>query len=149
MSIVSFIKDAGEHLFKRPPMAPPSIPVRTTTATAPAAPVKPTTPDLAALNRTAADSIKRYVASKGLPTDKLSLSYDGASSTVTVPAPYLSELVTSSATTIPRADNLEPATTTPLAIRALTSRPGARICNSPRSSSINCRASNRFESSVW
>jgi len=85
MSIVSFIKDAGEHLFKRPPMAPPSIPVRTsTTATAPVAPVKPAAPDLAAPNRTAADSIKRYVASKGLPTDKLSLSYDGASSTVTI-----------------------------------------------------------------
>ena len=77
VSIISFIKEAGERLFKHPPM-PTTSAAGTPTAT------KSTTPDLAGLNRAAADSIKRYVASKGLPTNTLDLRYDGSTSTVTV-----------------------------------------------------------------
>lgn len=77
MSIVSFIKDAGERLFKLP------HPASSITSSAPAALVA-AKPDLATLNRTAAESLKRYVASKGLPVDALTLAYDGATATVTV-----------------------------------------------------------------
>ena len=73
MSIISFIEDAGERLFKHPA---PSV--------GGATPQAANKPDLAALNRTAADAIKKYVAAKGLPVDKLEMSYDGNSSTVTV-----------------------------------------------------------------
>lgn len=77
MSIISFIKEAGERLFKHPPIA-------STTAASKAATTTVAAPDLGALNRAAADSIKRYVASKGLPTSTLDLHYDGSTSTVTV-----------------------------------------------------------------
>lgn len=76
MSIISFMKEAGERLFKRPPMP--------TTSAASKPVTKTPLPDLAALNRSAADSIKRYVASKGLPTKDLDITYDGKTSTVTV-----------------------------------------------------------------
>jgi nucleoid-associated protein YgaU len=78
MSIISFMKDAGERLFKRPPLpTPPSV-------SRSVAPPKATLPDLAALDRSAADAIKRYVASKGLPAKDLDIKLDGETSTVTV-----------------------------------------------------------------
>lgn len=83
MSLISFLKDAGERLFKHPsaasaapaPAAHPATPVG-----APAAPK----PDVEALDRAAADAIRNYIASKGLPADKLTLSYDGSKAAVTV-----------------------------------------------------------------
>jgi nucleoid-associated protein YgaU len=77
MSIISFMKEAGERLFKHPSMPP-------TSAAPKPAPSKAPAPDLAALDRAAADSIKRYVASKGLPTNGLDIKYVGKTSTVTV-----------------------------------------------------------------
>jgi nucleoid-associated protein YgaU len=84
MSIISFIKEAGEHLFKHPSMPPTATASRPAAPAKAPAPAKNPAPDLAALNRTAADSIKRYVASKGLPTDTLTMKFDGATSTVTI-----------------------------------------------------------------
>lgn len=80
MSIISFIQDAGERLFKHQPPAGAGAGKATKPATI--TPAKKA--DLAALNKTAAEAIKKFVASKGLPTKNLELSYDGASSTVTV-----------------------------------------------------------------
>lgn len=73
MSLLSFIKDAGEKLFHTGPATQPA-------ATAPAA----AAPDVAALNQTAADAILKYIASQNLPADSLDLTYDGGSATVTV-----------------------------------------------------------------
>jgi len=77
MSIISFMKDAGEHLFKRPHPTPDIRPL----------PGKPTTtakPDIDALEMNAAKAIRNYVASKGLPADKLDVDFDANTSTVTV-----------------------------------------------------------------
>ena len=73
MSLISFIRDAGEKLFNAPKAAP-----------APAAAQAPAAPDLAALNATAAQAIERYIASQGLNADGLAVQYDGATQTVTV-----------------------------------------------------------------
>ena len=73
MSLLSFIKDAGEKLFHRGA----TVPATAEASTAPA-------PDLAALNQTASDAIVKYIASQDLPTDGLEVQYDGASATVTV-----------------------------------------------------------------
>lgn len=83
MSIISFIQDAGERLFKRPAPMPDvrALGNKGGTGTSPSASARP---DMAALNRSAAEAIRNYVASKGLPTDQLDVSYDGATSTVTV-----------------------------------------------------------------
>ena len=70
MSLISFIQEAGEKMFNRPKAAP---------AAGPAA-----TPDIAALNATAAQAIEKYIASQGLKADGLDVKYDGASQTVTV-----------------------------------------------------------------
>jgi nucleoid-associated protein YgaU len=85
MSIVSFIQDAGEKLFKFPGHAAPAPDVRplpgkpATSATPASAPG-----DVDALNRSAADAIKRYLGSKGLPAEQLKVDYEGATTTVTV-----------------------------------------------------------------
>jgi nucleoid-associated protein YgaU len=71
MSIISFLKEAGEKLFSQPKAAP-----------APAAGAAP--PDIAALNATAAQAIEKYIAAQGLKADGLRVVYDGASQTVTV-----------------------------------------------------------------
>lgn len=71
MGLLSFMKDAGEKLFAHGEAN------AGTTAAAPAT-------DVAALNQTAASAIQKYIASQNLPTDNLSLTYDGASATVTV-----------------------------------------------------------------
>lgn len=73
MSIVSFIKDAGEKLFGR--------------KEAPAA----ATPDAATLqaqsgsaNQTAATAITSYIVAQGLKVDGLDVAFDGATGTVSV-----------------------------------------------------------------
>ena len=70
MSLISFLRDAGEKLFNAPKAAP--------------APAAAPTPDIAALNETAAQAIERYIASQGLKADGLDVKYDGATQTVTV-----------------------------------------------------------------
>jgi nucleoid-associated protein YgaU len=77
MSIISFMKDAGEHLFKRPHPTPDIRPL-------PGKPAAPAKPDVDALELNAAKAIRNYVASKGLPVDKLDIDYDANTSTVTV-----------------------------------------------------------------
>jgi len=87
MSIVSFIQDAGEKLFKFPGHAPPAPDVRPLpqkpAASATHAPAGAPA-DVDALNRSAADAIKRYLASKGLSVEQLKVGYEGATTTVTV-----------------------------------------------------------------
>jgi nucleoid-associated protein YgaU len=80
MSLLSFIKDAGEKLF-HPAAAGGAAEPASDQATPATAAAKP---DLAALNKTASDSILRYIGTQNLPTEGLDLSYDGATATVTV-----------------------------------------------------------------
>ena len=79
MSIISFIKDAGEHLFKKPHPMPDIRPL-------PGKPAQPAAakPDVDALELNAAKAIRSYIASKGLPVDKLDIDFDANTSTVTV-----------------------------------------------------------------
>ena len=69
MSLLSFIKEAGEKLFNT---------VKPQDATA-AAPV-----DVEALNQKAADAISTYIGTQNLEVKDLSVAFDGASGTVTV-----------------------------------------------------------------
>lgn len=69
MSLINFIKDAGEKLFNR----------SKTETVASAAPQ-----DLAALNQKAADAILAYIKTQNLDVQNLAVAYDGASMTVTV-----------------------------------------------------------------
>ncbi len=69
MSLISFIKEAGEKLFK---------------TAAPATSAAPAQPDVAALNATAGEAIEKYIGSQRLSADGLDVKYDGASQTVTV-----------------------------------------------------------------
>lgn len=64
MSLISFIKDAGEKLFGR----------KEATAV----------PDVGAANRTAADAITAYINTQNLKVDGLEVAFDGATGTVTV-----------------------------------------------------------------
>ena len=74
MSLISFLKEAGEKLFPSAKAAP-----------APAAGGNaPAQPDIAALNETAAQAIERYIGSQGLKAEGLDVKYDGATQTVTV-----------------------------------------------------------------
>ncbi|MEO7055917.1 MAG: peptidoglycan-binding protein LysM [Caldimonas sp.] len=73
MSLISFIKDAGEKLFSHPAAA-------TTTATTAAAPQ----PDLASLNASAGAAIEKYIGAQNLKVDGLNVGYDGSTQTVTV-----------------------------------------------------------------
>ena len=70
MSIISFLKEAGEKLFSHSPAAAQSAP--------------PAAPDLAALNVTAGKAIETYIASQKLSAEGLSVRYDGATQTVAV-----------------------------------------------------------------
>ena len=72
MSLISFIKEAGEKLFKHPQAE--------AAAGAPAA----ATPDIAQLNATAGAAIEKYIASQGLQVEGLDVGFDGATQTVTV-----------------------------------------------------------------
>lgn len=78
MGIISFIQEAGERLLKRPPLMVAES-HRSNLAGG-----SGSKPDVDALNLVAAETIRTYVASKGLPTSELEISYDGATATVTV-----------------------------------------------------------------
>ena len=84
MSIISFMKDAGEHLFKRPHPTPDIRPLPGKPATTGTTGASAAKPDVDALELNAAKAIRNYVASKGLPVDKLDIDYDANTSTVTV-----------------------------------------------------------------
>jgi nucleoid-associated protein YgaU len=75
MSLVSFLKDAGERLFGggQAKAAPASSGAGPTVAE-----------NVATLNETAARSIEKYIAAQGLSASGLKVSFDGASATVTV-----------------------------------------------------------------
>lgn len=75
MSLISFIKDAGEKLFGHKDAA------ASTSSTSPAA--APTV-DVAAANKTAADAITAYIGTQHLTVDGLAVSFDGASGKVSV-----------------------------------------------------------------
>ena len=77
MSLISFLKDAGERLFNPPPPTTPA-------GSASAGGDRTVTDKVAELNAQAADAIKRYIEQQGLKADNLAVSFDGASSTVTV-----------------------------------------------------------------
>jgi nucleoid-associated protein YgaU len=68
MSVVSFLKEAGEKLFggKEAKAATPAQ------------------PDIAALNAAAGDAIKGYIVEQKLAVSNLEVVYDGATTTVTV-----------------------------------------------------------------
>jgi len=70
MSLISFIREAGEKLFKQPQAAAPAAGAAQ--------------PDMASLNATAGAAIEKYIGSQGLKADGLNVGYDGASQTVTV-----------------------------------------------------------------
>jgi nucleoid-associated protein YgaU len=71
MSLISFIKDAGEKLFGTKPEAPAADPAALQ-AQADAA------------NATAATAIAGYIAAQGLKVDDLDVAFDGATGTVSV-----------------------------------------------------------------
>jgi nucleoid-associated protein YgaU len=72
MSLISFIKEAGEKLFKHPQAE--------AAGAAPAAAPQ----DIAQLNAAAGAAIEKYIASQGLQAEGLDVGYDGATQTVTV-----------------------------------------------------------------
>ena len=74
MGLMSFIKEAGEKLFGRGQAK----------AAQGAAPSAPTAENVAALSKTAGDAIVAYINTQGLPGNKLDVSFDADSSTVTV-----------------------------------------------------------------
>ena len=69
MSLISFLKEAGEKLFKTAPAA--------TVSAAPA-------PGVADMNETAAVAIEKYIATQNLTAQNLDVKFDGATQTVTV-----------------------------------------------------------------
>jgi nucleoid-associated protein YgaU len=71
MSLISFIKDAGEKLFGTKPEAPAADPAALQ-AQADAA------------NATAATAIAGYITAQGLKVDDLDVAFDGATGTVSV-----------------------------------------------------------------
>lgn len=75
MSIVSFLKEAGEKLFGGK---------EAKAATTPAAEGPTVAEKQAGLNQQAAEAIEKYIADQGLKAEGLDVSFDGASSTVTV-----------------------------------------------------------------
>jgi nucleoid-associated protein YgaU len=86
MSLISFIRDAGEKLFgksdaaQRSPTAAAPAAAPTATATAPA----PAKESVDVLNAKAGDAIEAYVAQQNLGIKDLDVKYDGASETVTI-----------------------------------------------------------------
>ena len=74
MSLISFIQEAGEKLFKR--LQKTDEP----TSAAPAA----AQPDLATLEANAGEAIKKYIGSQNLTAEGLSVKYESAAQTVTV-----------------------------------------------------------------
>jgi nucleoid-associated protein YgaU len=83
MSLLSFIKDAGEKLFKKPD------PAQAGTQAAPSSPAQaqPSAPQqesVEVLNAKAGDAIQAYVEQQKLGIDSLDVKYDGASGKVTI-----------------------------------------------------------------
>ena len=75
MSLVSFLKEAGEKLFGG----------REAKAAEPAASAGPTVAErVESLNATASQAIQQYVEQQKLPIKDLQVTYDGGSSTVTL-----------------------------------------------------------------
>ena len=74
MSLISFLKDAGEKLFRHAPEQTPRAPAATVASP----------PNVAQLNETAGAAIEKYIAAQGLKADGLDVKFDGASQTVTV-----------------------------------------------------------------
>ena len=74
MGMMSFLKEAGEKLFGKSEVK----------AAETAAAATPTAETVAALNVAAGQAIADYVVTQGLSVDGLDVSYDGASTTVTV-----------------------------------------------------------------
>ena len=70
MSLISFLQEAGEKLFNRPK----AVPAADTAAT----------PDIGALNATAAQAIEKYIFLQGFVVQGFSVIYDGVLQTVTV-----------------------------------------------------------------
>jgi nucleoid-associated protein YgaU len=79
MSLVSFLKEAGEKLFH----AHQDQPAAGAATAAPAA-TAAAAPDVQALNRTAGEAIKKYIASQELSAQNLDVQFEGTSQTVTV-----------------------------------------------------------------
>ena len=78
MSLVKFLKDAGEKLFGgKDAKAAPAAPA----AAAPAAGTAPAGPNA---DQRAAQAIEEYVRSQGLDASGLKIAFDGTSATVTV-----------------------------------------------------------------
>jgi nucleoid-associated protein YgaU len=73
MSLVSFLKEAGERLFGS-----------AKAAEAPAGSGPTVAENVGTLNDTAARAIEKYIAAQGLSANGLKVSFDGASATVTV-----------------------------------------------------------------
>ena len=69
MSLISFIKEAGEKLFKKAEAAPAQA---------------STQPDAGALNAKAGEAIQSYVEQQNLGIQNLDVQYDGASEKVTI-----------------------------------------------------------------
>ena len=82
MSLIGFIKDAGEKLFGHSQPAGAAAPAAPSAASPGAAAAGPS--DVAAMNDTAGKAIEKYIASQHLSADSLDVKYDGASQTVTV-----------------------------------------------------------------
>jgi nucleoid-associated protein YgaU len=74
MSLLSFIKDAGQKLFNKPDVAPQAA------GGAPAA----AAPDVADLNRKAGEAIGAYVQQQNLGIEGLQVTFDGASGKATL-----------------------------------------------------------------
>lgn len=78
MGIMSFIKDAGEKLFGHKEAETAAVQAQAAPDNSAALAAS------AAANQKAADAIAKYIAANGLKADGLDVSFDGASSTVTV-----------------------------------------------------------------
>lgn len=91
MSLISFLKDAGERLFNpgsaggaaKPAPAGAAASSPAASAPAAAAPAQPQQ-SVAELNRIAGEEIEKYIRSQKLDAQNLDVRYDGATQTVTV-----------------------------------------------------------------
>jgi nucleoid-associated protein YgaU len=84
MSIISFMKEAGERLFQRPHPKPDIRPLPGKPAGSSAAGTDGDKADVDALEARAARAIRDYIKSRGLPVEGLDIDFDANSSTVTV-----------------------------------------------------------------
>jgi nucleoid-associated protein YgaU len=81
MSLLSFIKDAGEKLFKRPESTAAAAPASPGAAAPAGAPAKDS---VEVLNVKAGEAIEAYVAQQNLGIQNLDVKYDGASGKATI-----------------------------------------------------------------